>query len=306
MIRYGVNSIADYLNLIETKQLTNFIYRGQNEPYFGIQASGFRPYTGAWRNDKFYDINGIKKDFYNKVIRNISMDEKEYFLAFCQHHGLPTNLVDFTYSPLIAMFFACQGKKSPTFTIGELIDKETFTNINNLKNDNSLQEMLINNLINKLSKNFYAPYSEIYLINKDRLLDITDIIVENHDDNFFQKLICDSNVQKLVLKKLEEMFLKNKNYFKNWIKNIIECYEENNIDIYGICTEDNDDIFPKKENFKWENLTKYKEHLLNNNIDETIRELYWYVFNEMEDEEITYNNVFCLNEWEFGYVNVEF
>lgn len=48
MNRHTINSVVDYLKLIQDQKLTNHIFRGQNEPFLGIQASGFRPYEPLW------------------------------------------------------------------------------------------------------------------------------------------------------------------------------------------------------------------------------------------------------------------
>lgn len=121
MKKYKVDSLSKYLALIEENIISDFIYRGQSEPYFSIQASGFRPYCGGWDSDMIYDMPYLHTSFYNRVIGQLSEDERKYFLAFCQHHGIPTNLVDVSYSPLVALFFACDGKSERKFTLSEFI-----------------------------------------------------------------------------------------------------------------------------------------------------------------------------------------
>ena len=83
-----------------------------------------------------YNIDEISKNYYDKIVSKLTEEEKKYFLAFCQHYGIPTNLIDFSYSPLIALFFSCQGKQPPTFNLAELIGSAT---IDDLKTDSSIQ-----------------------------------------------------------------------------------------------------------------------------------------------------------------------
>ena len=120
-----VSSVSEYIKELESLGIENYIFRGQNEPYFGIEANGFRPYMGGWTSDKVYNIDEISKDYYNKVVSKLTVEEKQYFLAFCQHYGIPTNLIDFSYSPLIALFFSCDGKQQPTFNLTELVGNAT-------------------------------------------------------------------------------------------------------------------------------------------------------------------------------------
>ena len=150
-----VNSVSEYIKELETLGIENYIYRGQNEPYFGIKANGFRPYMGGWDSDKIYNIDEISKKYYEQVVSKLTSEEKEYFLAFCQHYGVPTNLIDFSYSPLIALFFSCQGKNVPEFSLSELLGDST---VDDLKKNSSTQQMLIHNLINKLEKPTLSQY----------------------------------------------------------------------------------------------------------------------------------------------------
>lgn len=214
-----VKSISEFLTVIENFNMSQYIYRGQNEPYFSITANGFRPYLGGWHSDKIYDIPKVSKEFYNKVISKLSIDEKNHFLAYCQHYGIPTNLVDFTDSPLVALFFACDNKSERVFSLSDLIRNHT---INELEKDSSLQSMLIHNLICKYNKNFYSDYAQVYLIDKDRLIDISDLIAEIDDKNFFDMLLNSKFIQEKILSKFQQHFSSINNIDKilKWIKNI--------------------------------------------------------------------------------------
>jgi len=99
----------------------NYIYRGENQWYERIAASAFRygkkmrpqlidALTNTQCKDMEYPIfmNAID-DFYRQVSHDLEQTEKDNFIAFSQHHGLPTNLLDVTTSPLSALFFACHG-----------------------------------------------------------------------------------------------------------------------------------------------------------------------------------------------------
>lgn len=50
----------------------------------------------------------MKNEFKRETYYKITADQRHDFLAFAQHHGIPTNLLDFTTSPLIALFFRLQ------------------------------------------------------------------------------------------------------------------------------------------------------------------------------------------------------
>lgn len=308
-MRYKVGSIAEYLKLIEVEGLSDYVYRGQNEPYWGIKASGFRLYEGGWTTDKFYDINQMRNDYFNKVIRKLSNEEKQHFLAFCQHHGLPTNLVDFTYSPLIAMFFACQGKSTPTFTIEELIHQEAYSSLESLKNNESTKSMLIHNLINKLTKEYFSPHSEIYLIKKERLLDISDIILEYQNENFFDILKSSSDVQIEIMKKVEKIFKNNKSLIPQWISNLIDEYKRNNGDLYRLdptelLSYDEDEECSEEGYSEMESIFEFQQKLADLDCDQ-YRELYFFLLNEIEDENITHGEMYRLSEYYVEYTVIE-
>lgn len=226
MKKYKVDSLSKYLAIIEKNNVSDFIYRGQNEPYFSIQASGFRPYCGGWDSDMIYDMPHLHNSFYNRVIGQLSADERKYFLAFCQHHGIPTNLVDVSYSPLVALFFACDGKGERKFTLSEFIGNKS---IDNFEKDASCQSTFIHNLINQTKKPFYSSYAQIYMLNKERLVNITDLIVELNGKNLFEELLTDETLAIRLLAAVKEHFkFIDCTTLNVWIKNILNEYVKMN------------------------------------------------------------------------------
>ena len=77
-----VNSVSEYIKILEDLGFDNYIYRGQNEPYFGIQANGFRPYLGGWESDKIYNIDKISKEYYQQVVTKLTAEEKAFLIDY--------------------------------------------------------------------------------------------------------------------------------------------------------------------------------------------------------------------------------
>lgn len=254
--KYIINSISDYLNLIKNEGLYDYILRGQNQEFNGIEASGFRPYRGGWYTDSFYNLEEMKDQFYNKVVRRISDDEKKHFLAFCQHHGLPTNLVDFTTSPLISLFFACHGKQA-------------------FSEDSKSNE----------------PEAEVYFIKKERLVDITSLLLEYKNENFFECLLEDKGFREKVISKLENLFFKCSNKLIIYISNLIKCYEANDLDIYGesISEKDEDEEYSSQKFYEFSDFIEQPDLI----------KLYYYLYNHIEDEGITHGDTYHLEGPEY-------
>ncbi|MDF2466423.1 MAG: hypothetical protein K0Q43_4658 [Ramlibacter sp.] len=106
-----VNTLADFLSFAE--QLNNstnraVVFRGVSDFNFDLRPSVGR-YHPAWPNarDLEQQVMWLFRTSARPHCGNAPADDWEW-LALAQHHGLPTPLLDWTRSPLVAAFFAVE------------------------------------------------------------------------------------------------------------------------------------------------------------------------------------------------------
>ncbi|WP_255914611.1 FRG domain-containing protein [Bacillus cereus] len=141
-----IDRLSEYIDLFSNGTFANYLFRGEPTNYIETVSSalrdvpppGYIPERGI-KNEK--SILNTQNEFKREVWYKLTPDERTYFSAFSQHHGIPTNLIDITTSPLVSLYFACQEYTNPKITNGLQFDeergfvylfKDDFVNITNI------------------------------------------------------------------------------------------------------------------------------------------------------------------------------
>lgn len=155
-----IASLAEYVEHISKRPKNNapesvkieYLYRGHSAQTYDLCPSIAREKFSIGVESRLIEVA------YNRLpITFKASDDKLTTLAKMQHYGIPTRLIDFTWNPLVALYFACQEKKDEkgnpqdgvVFEINNHIDIggkrfSSFMNLiyNRTTNDNNNDEML--------------------------------------------------------------------------------------------------------------------------------------------------------------------
>lgn len=161
---FMINNLSEYIEFFSSGELTNYLFRGEPTNYNETVSSalrditipGYNPKQGVKNENTFLNM---QKDFKREVWYKLTPDERTHFSAFSQHHGIPTNLIDITTSPLVSLYFACQDYKNP-------------------KDQNEFQ--------------FDEQRGFVYLF-KDQFVDITNVLTKFEDANILEVFASDKD-----------------------------------------------------------------------------------------------------------------
>lgn len=112
-----ISNLSEYFDCI--KQITapnkSYLYRGQENADWKIQSSGYRRITHEESDDEFGTKIELFVSYLIQIIDEVRLNYPSTYLemsplecmAHLQHHKVATGLIDFTFNPLVALWFAC-------------------------------------------------------------------------------------------------------------------------------------------------------------------------------------------------------
>ncbi len=85
----------------------DFIYRGEPERFPKVSSSLYRQYEEIEAED--FNIETAQSEIIKEARKYTSESDEFEILTQLQHYGGKTNLIDFTFDYLVALFFSCDG-----------------------------------------------------------------------------------------------------------------------------------------------------------------------------------------------------
>jgi len=111
---FRLTSWEAFLKLVAQQPYSNWAFRGERDERWPLYSSmsrylkNFGVNQGAWADQESRILRVFKRKAHQFLTQPPESDDDFQWLALMQHHGAPTRLIDFTWSPYVAAFFALE------------------------------------------------------------------------------------------------------------------------------------------------------------------------------------------------------
>jgi hypothetical protein len=109
-----LESWQEFLEVITDSPYSNWAFRGQCDASWGLSSKisrylrNFHIHPNAWLEQEERILRIFKRKAHHFLREAPDANDEFQWLALMQHHGAPTRLLDFTWSPYVAAFFALE------------------------------------------------------------------------------------------------------------------------------------------------------------------------------------------------------
>ena len=110
---FRLTSWEEFLQLVIHPPYSNWAFRGEHGSWslhssLSRYLQNFDVAREAWPEQEARILRIFKRKAHQFLERPPAWDDDFQWLALMQHHGAPTRLIDFTWSPYVAAFFALE------------------------------------------------------------------------------------------------------------------------------------------------------------------------------------------------------
>jgi hypothetical protein len=111
---FRLDSWEAFLRMITDSPYSNWAFRGERKAQWPLYSAisryfrSFRVDPRAWSEQEQRILRIFKRKAHQYLNQPPAHDDDFQWLALMQHHGAPTRLLDFTWSPYVAAFFALE------------------------------------------------------------------------------------------------------------------------------------------------------------------------------------------------------
>ena len=112
--QYRMESWDAFLKIITGSPYSNWAFRGHRKEAWPLASALSRYFRNfhidrrAWPQQEGRILRVFKRKAHQFLAQPPDPDDDFQWLALMQHHGAPTRLLDFTWSPYVAAFFALE------------------------------------------------------------------------------------------------------------------------------------------------------------------------------------------------------
>ncbi|MCY3740061.1 MAG: FRG domain-containing protein [Candidatus Poribacteria bacterium] len=179
-----ISSLTEYINQIDevTHPEKSYLYRGQEDEAWRVTSSAYRRLVsssedlGPEVDLPPYPLRHLYQNYLLKIIGEIKLRYPSTYrdlsplecMAHLQHNRVATGLIDFTFSPLVALWFACTNENINGKVIVLENDSEKIEEITTI--EQLQQDLAVFFPIDKENWYLWSPTLDSQIVDTQRLV----------------------------------------------------------------------------------------------------------------------------------------